>query len=352
MKKLLFSISIIPNLMFGQVFLTENFNAFSLSNLSNDITGATPGQNNWFVSATNSSTPSTSTNASATSAMIVSNTATMGNVLQLTGPNGSSGNVAAWKGNINTLWETRTAGNNVLQCEYDLFTGPATSSLNTMRLVFFDASSTRIMGGLIFAANTKSIKALGYYNNAGALGNYSFNLGTGGSEIILPQNTWVRIGFSFNKTTGRYSFKGPGFDGYIDGAAIGLDPNRAILIGASGTLTSPTTVNNTSSFLGLYDNIVIRAVAASDLLATQDLNMNIYTKSSVYPNPTKNEFRVNLSEEFNKPKTKIQLFNLSGQLVKEFKTSDSYNVSELAKGTYVLVISDGAIQESKKIIKE
>lgn len=72
---------------------------------------------------------------------------------------------------------------------------------------------------------------------------------------------------------------------------------------------------------------------------------------SVYPNPSSNgTFTINSSIEL----TKISVFNVNGQLVKEFtnpsKVNNTYQVSELAKGFYFLQLEAGSSKEIRKVI--
>lgn len=70
----------------------------------------------------------------------------------------------------------------------------------------------------------------------------------------------------------------------------------------------------------------------------------------VYPNPVSNILYIqNLNSVVN-----VQLFDISGRLVREYKNigSQGMDVSALAKGMYVVKISDGKSGRSQKIIVE
>lgn len=83
-------------------------------------------------------------------------------------------------------------------------------------------------------------------------------------------------------------------------------------------------------------------------LGTSDLNANV---SSVYPNPVVDTFNVNLSSKFASNVT-VTVTDLAGRTVKTFGAADSYNVSDLSKGVYVVTITDGKNTETKKIVKK
>ena len=73
--------------------------------------------------------------------------------------------------------------------------------------------------------------------------------------------------------------------------------------------------------------------------------------SSVYPNPVVDTFSVDLSSKFNASNLTVTITDLSGKTVKTFAAADSYNVSDLAKGVYLVTITDGKNTETKKIVK-
>ncbi|QTV06191.1 T9SS-dependent choice-of-anchor J family protein [Faecalibacter bovis] len=80
-------------------------------------------------------------------------------------------------------------------------------------------------------------------------------------------------------------------------------------------------------------------------------NMNA-SKVSVYPNPVKDEFKLNLSAAYNSAKTQVTVTDLTGKKVKTFAAGETYNVSDLAKGVYILTVTDGANQFTQKLIKK
>lgn len=86
-----------------------------------------------------------------------------------------------------------------------------------------------------------------------------------------------------------------------------------------------------------------------ETMAVSDVNANI---SSVYPNPVVDSFNMNLSSKFNVGNVSVTLTDLTGKTVKTFGAADSYNVSDLPKGVYVVKITDGKNTETKKIVKK
>ncbi|HEX8562446.1 MAG TPA: T9SS type A sorting domain-containing protein [Flavobacterium sp.] len=344
-KTLLFlCVCLIGGTSFAQV-LTENFSGYTIGNIGTDMTGTTPGQGNWYTLSSNGTAPTTTTNASNNNFQIVDNGGTNGYVLQITGPNGNPGSSIMWQNGLSTWWGLRPAGNNIIEIEYDFFTGPPTTSLNNMRVLLYDAAGTRILAGLSMVESTKVISGVAYYDNTaggGSVTNYLFNLGT--PPVTLPANTWVRMGMSFNKTTGEVKWRGPGFNGFVMGAAAGYDPDEADLIATAGGAA-----NNVAS-TGLFDNLLIRNTATDTLLEVDGIQSS--ASMSVFPNPASGFINI-----ANVPGLRsIAIVDLNGRTVKSVRyegVSDAtVDISELAAGMYLLSVNGDSGTVTQKIVKK
>lgn len=93
------------------------------------------------------------------------------------------------------------------------------------------------------------------------------------------------------------------------------------------------------------DDVTVKA----EVLGVADMNA---AKVSVYPNPVKDEFKLNLSAAYNSAKTEVTVTDLTGKKVKTFAAGESYNVSDLGKGVYILTITDGVNKFTQKLIKK
>lgn len=71
----------------------------------------------------------------------------------------------------------------------------------------------------------------------------------------------------------------------------------------------------------------------------------------VYPNPTMDSFKLTLPSESKNTNTEISIFDVTGKKVKSFKLADSYNVSDLQKGVYIIKVNDGQNIKATKLIK-
>ena len=71
----------------------------------------------------------------------------------------------------------------------------------------------------------------------------------------------------------------------------------------------------------------------------------------LYPNPVNETFKLQIPKESLSANTEVSLYDSTGRKVKFFKVADSYNVSDLAKGVYLLKINDGGNIKATKFIK-
>lgn len=353
MKKLLlipmFGLSLAVH---GQNLIDENFNSLNIGNVGTDYTGATP-TNNIFTQASNGTAPTTATNAGNDNFQIVLNDATQLNVLQITGTNGDKGSRQLWMDGFADQWTFRDAGNEILEVEYDLYTGTTGTSRNLMGLYVMDATKTKYLCGFVFNTNTLVLSGLAYYTATSApIGNYTFYLNTGGTNLVLTPNTWVRIGVSYNKTTGQVKWKGPGFNGQVTGAAPATDPDRVSLVSTSGSVTTPTVISNTAAASTLFDNLIVRASATDTLLSNNQLNAPS-VDFNVYPNPASNFVTVNNAAQVNI--SQILVSDVNGRIIKDLKTQNisevSVDVTDLKTGVYLMKIISEQGTLIRKIIK-
>lgn len=321
----------------AQTLLTDNFNSLTVGNVSTDITGATAGQGGFYTDATG---------GAVTNFQIVDEGGAYGNVVQITGSATATGTRYLFREGLDTAWDGRTTGNDIIEVEYEFYTGAASTSKNTARVLLYNSDYTKVLGGLSMAMDTKVISGLSYYDNSavagGSIANYSFNLAA--TPLVLPASTWVKVGFSFNSSTGEVLFRGPGFNGGVDGAAAGEDPFEIDYITTAGT-------GNTVAGVAKFDNLVSRASATDTLLGVETITRaNAF---SVYPNPVKNFVNVS-SEDYTV--NSVQIADMNGRIVKTVSNNSNQaqvDLSELSQGIYMMTItSSEGISSTKKIVKQ
>jgi hypothetical protein len=346
------------------IVFNENCTSLTVGNLGTDPTGVTAGQNGWFTAGSSGSVPA-ATNANF---QVVNSGGVNGNVIQI---NGSSTASSSTQGqsrfanqDLTSSWTNRTPGNDVVEIEFDLFTGPPTTSLSTFRNYIFDANGYAV-AGFLFAPGpftytptggtattvNKTIRGWAYSLPSGATtpGNYTFALGTTASpDIILADNTWYRLGVAYDYNTGTVTWKEATglFSGYTStGADAGSD-----LIQARFQVSSA--VGNTTGASVQFDNVAIRYNATQDLLGIKS-NSLVTNYLSVYPNPSKGIVNINNTDT---NINSIEISDLNGRVVKTVNSindvNTQINISELSTGVYIMKIVSEKGTTTKKVIKE
>lgn len=371
MKKLLLSVAILATSFgFAQTLQSDNFNTLTLGNVGTDITGATAGQAGWFTASSNGAVPTTSTNTNNTNYQIIAggNNSTYG--LQITSPNGDKGSRFMWKDGLGTAWAARTSGNNIIEVEYDFFTGPITDlrSQIGMRLygneIVGGVPTSRTLNGFVYTTNTRVLSGVAYLKNGATNGTFLITLATGG--LILNANTWYRIGFAYNTTTGETIWKTSSTDPGSGLPAANWIPNLVpdeadfvqVIVGASpgnpaANPPVPAVPANTATGTMIFDNYTAKAVATSNLLSAQNFTAE-NNQIAVYPNPAKDVLNIKSSGATNI--NAINVVDLNGRQVisKSFNNvSDAQiNVNELSAGMYLINISSENGTTTQKFLKQ
>ncbi|HEY0092408.1 MAG TPA: T9SS type A sorting domain-containing protein [Flavobacterium sp.] len=359
----------LTQLSVGQVFMNEDFSSYTIGNVGTDITGVTPGQGNYLTTSTNGVDPTTTTNSDNSNFQIVDDGGIYDQVLQMTGPNGDKGNRFMWQEGFDAAWIARTTGNDILEVEYDLFTGDVTTSQNNFRVYIFDAytslSTAKILCGFTFNAGSKVLTGVAYYNNTAAtpptppIGNWGFSLGLNGTtpaNLVLPPNAWVRIGMSYDYNTGVVKFKGENFNPTagttgVQGAAAMTNPDQVAIYAVSGTNANAVPpVTNSAAASVFYDNILVSAQATDSLLGVAQ-QQAIANDFSIYPNPITDFMNISNSVGMKS----LSITDLNGRVVKSVELDNvqeaGINLGELASGVYIMNIDTDSGIITKKIIK-
>src|SRR5690554_2455410 len=118
----------ISNLSTAQLLYTEDFESYNTGPFSTDLTGATQAQGGWYT-LTNGLGSGT---ASVNDYKIVADP-NKGNVFQIVEGKSflNSANFRVYRTDLNTYWQQRTAGNNVLKLAFDIYVDPNTPNQNS-----------------------------------------------------------------------------------------------------------------------------------------------------------------------------------------------------------------------------
>lgn len=72
----------------------------------------------------------------------------------------------------------------------------------------------------------------------------------------------------------------------------------------------------------------------------------------LYPNPVKDSFSIQLPKGSEGKKTVIELYDMSGKLVKKMPWAESYSAADLQPGTYMVKIKDGTNTKVTRMVKK
>ncbi|WCM41478.1 T9SS type A sorting domain-containing protein [Flavobacterium sp. CBA20B-1] len=347
------AVFLFTHLCTAQILFTENFNNYALGEVSTDATGAIPGKGGWYVRKAYPNNPAP--------CEIVAE-AGRGNVLAIGGNinNFTQGNTSrVIQKNINTLWNGRTQGNNILKLEYDVYT--VSTSVSTDKMGGYVGLSTatsnkytvsnvidNIVAGKPSAVNAKL--QTGYYTPSGTQYIY---LGVNNTPEYtnFPYNTWVSVQLFVD-----YEYEA---GNVIGGKIYVYIPALNILKGASfthneiieilhlhggGTGNLPVAVK--------YDNIKLTALSTlPNYLGVENF---LAENFNLYPNPANSV--VNISNAENMQIQQITVYDVAGKQLstKNYnnETEIQLNVEHLASGTYMLHLQTNQGTAVKKLVKK
>ncbi len=374
MKKILLSISLLTCLFSSaQVIFTEDCTALTVGNVGTSTNGTTPGQNGWYTSVSTAAVPA----GQNSDFQVISNAAPHGNVFQINGSASAATTTTsqsrAMFHDFTSDWAFRNAGNDIAILEYDFYTGPVSSSYNTLRTYIFD-SNNKAVAGLYYAPGpisptatpavltTGVIRGWAYIDNTaqtgGVVGYYTFKLGLDTSttpatpiDVALTPNTWYKVGVSYNYNTGLVSWKEA--NGLFDSDDTGSIPGEPTVDLTQFRYSLNSATGNTSAATSIVDNIVLRFDATDTLLGVNSNTPFADNKLSVYPNPTVNTVNVTSTAGV---LSNVEISDINGRIVKNVKIDNvnesQISVSELNTGVYMMKITSDQGTVTKKLIKE
>ncbi|WKW46821.1 T9SS type A sorting domain-containing protein [Myroides sp. JBRI-B21084] len=333
MKKHLLFIAtcLITHLASAQVLLTEDFNSYPTGYLNTDYTGATAGQGGWVMERYTGSTAT---------AMVTPESG-KGNVLTMATTGTfviESVHILQSSGVIDALWNNRTAGNNVLKLEYELYGSGNFYSHGSL----YNNTNPFVSISFVNKAPSYSISGrhLGSLNIGQALvKNYT--------AATFPHSLWHKVEMFIDYTGLKAYFYIPTLNLF---EAHAIDPNKNytpdnIKFQANSLVPGSSVVK--------YDNIKLSALQAVPAYILSAHNI-VSAKFNMYPNPATNV--VNITNSENMLVEKITVYNLAGKQISiqnyNNQTEIQLNVANLASGTYMLHLQTNAGLVVKKLVKK
>lgn len=333
MKKiyLLSAIALSTTFLSAQVIESDNYNSYTLGDVGSNFAFGAPGQGGMYLSG-----------GSAPDYQIVNIDATHDKSFQLTGgaTATAASNRQAVKLGFGTAWAARTTGNDILRVTFDFYTGTSTgTNLPGVNVT----NSTTGLVGLKYNTATKLFQGMANLTVSGTPAFYNI---TGISAVTYPANTWVKVGFTYDKVNGVITYT---IDGVTTTLAIAGATVTKNLDGSQFNVLSNYNTGNTATTTSAVDNYVADAVNAATLGVVTVGQIEKTANVTVYPNPTADYINIKSTSRV----ISVNVIDVSGKSVASKKSADNQiDVRNLTKGTYIINVETENGTETKKFIKK
>jgi hypothetical protein len=311
----------------AQVLWTDNFDGYNTGTF-------TTGQGGWDVTASGSDI------------RIIAESG-RGNVLvwgwnQFPLPTNYSAGECEKKG-IAALWNTRTAGNNVLKLEFDFYSKDFTDAPGQL----FQASVTFDVSASVFhcmvRANESYIDTNVTYPSAG---NYK----------TAYNHTWIKVEVYIEYNAGTNTTYVCTYVPLLN--YLGVHERKAFNILNSNALFLRGNVGQIyKAFMGAlvkYDNFKLSAIPTLPTHISVGVNEQLAQKFNMYPNPATNV--VNITNSENMVVNQVTVYDITGKQLRTHTFNNEaeiqLNVESLASGTYMLHLQTNKGLAVKKLVKK
>ena len=153
--------------------------------------------------------------------------------------------------------------------------------------------------------------------------------------LLFASLLWVNVAFAqtIHTTNVTVVYSNNQSDSFFENVTQFSFSGDNLLINQNGTITPITR--------SLIRKLTLEDVATSSI-ETYDENAHIF----IYPNPTSD--KLNMASE-TEQQVMVRIFSLNGQVLmqQQMSTSESINVSSLAKGIYIIKINETSYKFSK-----
>src|SRR5690554_530027 len=342
----------------AQVLYTEDFDNLTVGNVGTDITGQTPGQAGWYTLGGGGSSGTTFI-TDADFQITLENT--KGNILTIKETPSTTHDIGrnVYRSDIETIWNQRIPGNDILKLVFELYTGPVTTGEKYSFIFFSYGSQQRyIFCNFVFDVTTKTLQLpVQYLKNNVALLSSGQKL-NGNSDLILLSDTWVAVELYIDYTGSKYyvsvlslshtvafdfGFPMALTDPVNEGDPVNGTPKRLYFVGS--------TLLNSIYYETKFDNINISATNTAPTVSVKDF---ISDKFNVFHNPVADIVTITNSE--NIAIKEIAIYDINGKHICTYPNLTKYemqvNVQELNSGTYFLHITTDKGLGIKKMIKK
>src|SRR5690554_558280 len=336
----------------AQVLYTEDFESYNTGPFSTDLTGATPAQGGWYTQSMSGGIGYITT---VNDYKIVTDP-TKGNVLQIVEENSPSkgGSCSVYRTDINTYWQQRTSGNNVLKLIFDIYTDTDTSDSDITEMFTVSLYNEKeLLTNFEYRNSNNFEDGYVYLPNRGR----TFPGGNGQLRIKnFPSDSWVTVELYIDYDNDQVYFSVPSLNYTI----VGDTKFPLFLTGGGDHDDNPVKLEIMNIYGGgikvppqgrKIDNINL---SAQNFTPTVSINEFVSEKFNIFPNPSEDIVTITNSESIGIEK--VSVYDSTGKIVKLQKAKKEneilLNIEDLSSGTYFLhiVTSDGT--GIKKLIKK
>ncbi|RED46932.1 putative secreted protein (Por secretion system target) [Winogradskyella eximia] len=193
----------------------------------------------------------------------------------------------------------------------------------------------------------------------GATGTWIFTISTTSTTAInatLDLDMAKRPGCSVSGTVSVSGYTATPFSFSSDGTDVSAVMDTPIQFGSIISLVngSPLTVtitlnemlniDNTATSIFRLENVTLERNGS---LSVEEVSTN-NTVANISPNPVTNSFQIHS----NKRIERVELYNITGRLIKTFNEEANYNISDLSAGIYIANIKTQLGSQTIKIVKD
>ncbi len=148
----------------------------------------------------------------------------------------------AWHGNYGAQFDIeRAAGNTRLYTTVEMTVPRAQSSVARIGIYNYDVTGTKVLSGFYINVNTGILSLVGYYNNAGTVGNYGF-----ATTTAIAFDTVTTMTTTWDSDTGRFQVFMGSTGYFVDGAGAGSTADETDFYASrnSGTIVGTAFFDN------------------------------------------------------------------------------------------------------------
>src|SRR5690606_20341774 len=283
MKKniLIIAISFLSfNSLKAQIIYNEDFETFTIGNVSTSSDGQTPGQGGWFVV---SSLTQQNSAMSYENLFQIENEPVKGKVITMAPhPYPFTIGSTSTRKDISAAITNRTSGNDVVKLEIDFYTGSQTAKLITNEISFGLGKNyninvpndLNIIAGFLFNSNTGELMGIHHDETALPLPKlYLSPFGDNNQALTIPFNTWVQYVVYADYIYDKFVFEIPAMDVFVENdffVNVSYPTNISNYVPESfSTITYLAEQTNVTLPVYKFDNLKVTAL--DQVLSTKEI---------------------------------------------------------------------------------